>query len=280
MLKLAAFADEISPNLDEQIRVCKENGVTHFELRGVAGKNVLDFDKPLRNEIKTKLDANGMGVASIGSPIGKVKITDDWNVHFDRFKIAVELAQFFNSPFIRVFSYYPPEGGSHADLVAKHRDEVMRRMWAKVDFIKNTNVVLVHENEHNIYGERGRECVDLINTVNSPKLRSAFDFANFVVAGEHPLDNWPGLKPSTAHIHIKDAMLSTRKVVPAGQGDGQLEPILKDAYASGYRGYLSLEPHLKSGGQFGGSTGPELFKVAADALKAVCRKAGVPLAGV
>src|SRR6187455_3460662 len=103
MLKLAAFADEISPDLDEQIRVCKENSVTHFELRGVYGKNVLDVDKALRNEIKTKLDANGMGVVSIGSPIGKVKITDDWNGHFDRFKIAVESAQFFAAPLIRVF---------------------------------------------------------------------------------------------------------------------------------------------------------------------------------
>lgn len=63
MFKLAAFADEISPDLDEQIRVCKANSVTHFELRGVAGKNVLDFDAALRNEIKEKLAANGMGVA-------------------------------------------------------------------------------------------------------------------------------------------------------------------------------------------------------------------------
>src|SRR5262249_12533440 len=109
MLKLAAFADEISPDLDEQIRVCRENDVTHFELRGVQGKNVLDFDKPLRNEIKTKLAANGLGVICIGSPIGKVKITDDWNAHFDRFKIAVELAQFFDAPLIRIFSYYPDD---------------------------------------------------------------------------------------------------------------------------------------------------------------------------
>src|SRR5439155_15354871 len=89
MLKLAAFADEISPNLDEQIRVCKQNGITHIELRSVGGKNVLDFDKTLRNEIKTKLDANGLGVVAIGSPIGKVKIDEPWEIHFNRFKIAV-----------------------------------------------------------------------------------------------------------------------------------------------------------------------------------------------
>ena len=62
MLKLAAFADEISPDLDEQVRVCRENGVTHFELRGVAGKNVLDFDPPLRDEIK-RLEALELGIA-------------------------------------------------------------------------------------------------------------------------------------------------------------------------------------------------------------------------
>lgn len=276
MLKLAAFADEISPELDEQIRVCKQNAVTHFELRGVYGKNVLDFDKPLRAEIKTKLEANGMGVAAIGSPIGKVKITDDWNTHFDRFKIAAELAQFFGAPMIRIFSYYPDDKGE----ILKYRDEVMRRMQAKVDHVKNIPVTLVHENEAKIYGEKGPQCVDLMKSINSPKLRSAFDFANFVQAKEKPLDCWPGLKPFTTHIHIKDALWSDGKVVPAGQGDGQLEPILKDAWASGYRGFLSLEPHLKAHGQFSGFSGPDLFKQAADALKALCRKINLPLAGV
>ena len=65
MLKLSAFADEIGPDLDEQIRVCKANAVTHFELRGVYGKNVMDFDAALRNEIRTKLSDNGMGVISM-----------------------------------------------------------------------------------------------------------------------------------------------------------------------------------------------------------------------
>ena len=89
MFRLSAFADEISPELEEQIKVCKENSVTHFELRSVYGKNVLDFDQSLRNEIKTRLADNGMGVASIGSPIGKVKISADWTAHFDRFKIQL-----------------------------------------------------------------------------------------------------------------------------------------------------------------------------------------------
>lgn len=276
MLKLAAFADEISPNLDEQIRVCKENSVTHFELRGVSKLNVLDFDRALRGEIRSKLNANCMGVISIGSPIGKVKITDPWAEHFERFKIAVDAAEYFHAPFIRLFSYYPPD--ETTDIRA-YRDEVMKRMSAKVDYLRDRDVVMVHENEAKIYGEKGRECLDLMQTIDSPKLRTAFDFANFVQCGEKPLDNWPSLKPYTVHIHIKDAMIADGKCVPAGEGDGQIEPILVDAWNSGYRGFLSLEPHLAAHGQFSGFSGPNLFKLAADSLKAICKKNGIGLAG-
>jgi 3-dehydroshikimate dehydratase len=276
-LGLSAFADEISPDLDEQIRVCRENGVTHIELRGVAGKNVLDFDRPLRDEIKRKLADNGMGVIGIGSPIGKVAIDQPWQTHFDRFKIAVELAEFFNAPFIRVFSYYPA-GGEGKGPLDPHRDEVIRRFQQKIEYLGNRPITLAHENEKGIFGDIGRRCQDLMKSINSPKLRSAFDFANFVQVGDRPRDNWPLLKPYTAHIHIKDAQMNGGKVVPAGEGDGDIESILADGYTSGYRGFLSLEPHLKVAGHSHGETGPALFKVAVDALRAVCKRAGIPLA--
>ncbi|HZL34351.1 MAG TPA: sugar phosphate isomerase/epimerase family protein [Tepidisphaeraceae bacterium] len=277
MMKLSAFADEISPDLDEQIRVCKENAVTHFELRGVYGKNVMDFAADLRGQIKSKLLANGLGVISIGSPIGKVAIDQPWAQHFDRFKRAVELAEFFDAPFVRVFSYYPP-GGEGKGPIEPHRAQVIDRFAQKVEYLKDHPVTLVHENEKGIFGDIGRRCLDLMETVNSPKLRSAFDFGNFVQVGERPIDNWPLLKPYTAHIHIKDAIASTGEIVPAGQGDGNIEAILLDAHQTGYRGFLSLEPHLRVAGHSHGETGPELFKVGADALKELCRRNGIELA--
>src|SRR5947208_16404022 len=141
MFKLSAFADEISPDLDEQIKGCRENHVTHFELRSVDKINVLDLDQGLGKTIKNKITDAGMGVISIGSPIGKVKIDEPWEEHFDRFKIAVDLAEFFGAPYIRIFSYYPPTKG---DDMRKHRDEVMRRMRAKVDYIARIDVTLLH----------------------------------------------------------------------------------------------------------------------------------------
>ncbi|HEX4123100.1 MAG TPA: sugar phosphate isomerase/epimerase [Tepidisphaeraceae bacterium] len=275
-LRIAAFADEISPDIDEQIRVCMANGVTHFELRGVANRNVLDFDRELKQTVKKKITDAGMGVAGIGSPIGKTRIDEAFAHAYERFKIAVESAEFFGAPMIRLFSFYPPKEG---EAMRPHRDEVLRRMSAFAEYVKDRPVTLVHENEKHIYGEKGAECVDLMKSVNSPKLRSAFDFANFVQAGEKPQDNWPALRPFVTHIHIKDARLSDGKVVPAGIGDGHVGPILADAYSQGYRGFVSLEPHLAAAGQFSGFSGPKLFGVAADALKSVCREFGVPLTG-
>ncbi len=277
MLKLSAFSDEISPDLDEQIRVCRTNGVTHFELRGVRGKNVMDFEPALCEEIRSKLAANDMGVIGIGSPIGKVAIDKPWPEHFDRFKKAVDLAEFFSAPFVRVFSYYPA-GGEGKGPVDPHRDEVIDRFSQKVRYLEGRKVSLVHENEKGIFGDIGRRCLDLMKSVDSPKLRCAFDFGNFIQVGERPLENWKLLKPYTAHIHIKDAKMGTGQVVPAGEGDGQMREILADAYRSGYRGFVSMEPHLRVAGHSHGETGPDLFKVAVDALDRMCGEIGVPLA--
>jgi len=277
MLRLAAFADEIAPALDAQIEHCLGNGVRAIELRGVDGINVLDFDDALQARIKDALAANGMSVVSIGSPIGKIRIDEPFAPHFERFKHAVALAEFFHAPFVRIFSYYPALGESHRELLTKHRDEVMRRMRAKADYAAAHTPLLVHENEANIFGEHPAECLDLLRTVNSPKLKAVFDFANFVVAKDDPLPAWHLLKPFVVHIHIKDAQMSDGTVVPAGHGDGHIPEILRDAYAGGYRGYLSLEPHLSVAGQFQGFTGPGLFATAVTALKAVCAAQQIPL---
>jgi len=277
VLRLAAFADEIAPALDVQIEHCLSNGVHAVELRGVDGVNVLDFDDALCARIKDALAANGMSVVSIASPIGKIRIDEPFEPHFTHFKHAVALAEFFAAPFVRIFSYYPAQGESHRDLLTQHRDEVMRRMRAKVAYVAAHKPVLLHENEANIYGEHPAECLDLLQTINSPKLKAAFDFANFVVAKDDPLPAWHLLKSHVVHIHIKDAQMRSGTVVPAGQGDGHIPEILRDAYAGGYRGCLTLEPHLAVAGQFQGFTGPALFATAATALKNVCAAHHLPL---
>ena len=211
------------------------------------------------------------------SPVGKVAIDRPWPEHFDRFKVAVDTARFFDAPLVRVFSYYPAGGEGKGD-VQPHRDEIINRFQKKVEYLADVPVTMVHENEKGIFGQGVANCLDLMRSVNSPKLRTAFDFANFVQAGEKPLENWPGLRAYTVHIHVKDAVMGSGKVVPAGEGDGDIEPVLRDAVAAGYEGFLSLEPHLRVAGHSHGETGPELFRTAADALKAILARNHIPLA--
>ncbi len=267
MFKLSGFADEISPDPEAQLRVLKEEGIEHLELRSVWKTNVLDLTDEERGRFKGMLDEAGIGVSSIGSPIGKVKISDPFEPHLERFERAMDCARFFGAPYIRLFSYFIPEG----EDPARFRDEVISRMQRKASRAEGAGLVLLHENEKRIYGDTGGRCRDILDAVDSPALRCCFDPANFIQCGEDPLACWELLKDHVAYFHIKDALESTGQVRPAGEGDGKIAEILKSARARGFDGFLSLEPHLKAAGAFGGFSGPDRFGAASQALKKLLR---------
>jgi len=266
MIRFSGFGDEISPDIEDQMETLAGENVSHIELRGVGGKNILDLTPDELEETKRKMDDAGFAASAIGSPIGKIRIDEDFDAHLDRFKHAIEVAKLFDTPYIRLFSYYPPEGGNIAD----HRSEVMRRMQAKVKLAEEAGIVACHENEGRIYGEGPKECRDILESISSPSLRAVFDPANFVIAGYKPFnDCWELLKAHTEYFHIKDAKLDSKEICPAGEGDGQIKSVLKDAVAGGFEGFVSLEPHLAKAGQFAGFSGPERFVQAIRALKGV-----------
>ena len=105
-------------------------------------------------------------------------------------------------------------------------------------------MILLHENEKGIYGEKAKECKKLMEHFYGDHFKCIFDFANFIQAEENTWNAYELLKPYIAYIHVKDALLKDGSVVPAGYGDGQVARILGDLIQNGYSGYLSLEPHL------------------------------------
>ena len=274
MPKLSAFADEVTDDFLGQVKYLAAERVGYVEPRFINKKNIMDLTQDELDEVKKMMQDYGLKVSAIGSPIGKVRIDESFGPHLDRFRHSVELALVFETPYIRVFSYYAPQGHNIAD----YRDQVMERMSAKVDIIKNVDVIMVHENEADIYGHTAENCVDLVKTVNSPKLRLVYDPANFVW-GEKITDNvrscWPLMKPYVAHIHIKDWKLGAALGSIPGEGDGQIRELLAELAALNYDGYLTMEPHLQTGGQFGGSTGPELFSKAIAAVRTLSAEVGL-----
>ncbi len=273
MVTLTAFADEISPDLDEQLATLASENIRYIELRGVWGTNVARLTDEELDGIESTLAERGFRLSCVGSPIGKIGISDDFESHLSEFERVVKVAKRFEAHHIRIFSFFIPEG----EDPLQYRDEVMSRLKRLVAIAEHHNVVLLHENEKHIYGDTAERCLDIMESCASPHLRMTFDPANFVQCGVRPYTTaYPLLAPYIEYIHIKDARLADGQVVPAGQGDGEVAPFLERMHAAGYDGFLSIEPHLASAGTFSGFSGPELFKVASRALKTILADISMP----
>lgn len=242
---LSAFADEIDAMLDAQIEGIKRHGINYIEVRGIDGKNVADYTPEEMKNVKNRIDKRNVKISAIGSPMGKIGINDDFDGHLEKFKNTLELARILETKYIRLFSFYIPDG----ENPKKYRDEVLRRMSEFVKSAKGSGIILLHENEKNIYGDTAERCLDIMESIGSDILRATFDPANFVQCGEttYPYA-YEMLKEHIEYMHIKDAK-NDGTVVPSGAGIGHIKEILKNLKNRGYDGFLSLEPHL---GDFGG----------------------------
>jgi sugar phosphate isomerase/epimerase len=140
-----------------------------------------------------------------------------------RFRRAIEIAKDLDAPFVRVFSFFIPDG----DDPAAHTGEVLARMTALAREAETAGITLLHENEKHIYGDIPARCLEILEAVGSPALRAAWDPANFVQCGVRPhTEGYAQLRPFIAYVHVKDSILATRQVVPAGQGDGEVRETL------------------------------------------------------
>jgi sugar phosphate isomerase/epimerase len=274
MFRISAFADEISPDPNEQVDMLRQCGVRHLELRSINKTNVLDLTDLQVRELKSLLDQNGITLSAIGSPIGKVKIDEPLAPHLKRFQRAIELAKVFGTRNIRIFSYYLPEGGNWDDW----RGEVLNRMTEKARLAQKADVRLVHENEHRIYGDSPARVKDLMESVlkqvDGDHFGAVYDPANYVFCGYDPWQGWESTKQWTVHFHVKDWVAGQTHGCLAGEGQGRIPDVIADAVARNYDGFATLEPHLLGGGPTGGATGPELFPKAVAAFRKVLDLAG------
>ena len=236
-IKIYAFADEASPNIDEQIIALKRNGLNGLEIRNVDGVNVSDITVEKAKEVKHKLQENGLITWSIGSPIGKIDIEkDDFSAHTEKLKHTLEIAEILGAENIRLFSFFIPKDENPAD----YKEEVINRLGTFLDLAKGTGITLCHENEKGIYGDIPERCLELHKAL--PEMPSIFDPANYIQCGADTLTAWETLSGYVKYLHIKDA-LKDGNVVPAGKGIGNLPFILDDFRKNGGK-CVTIEPHL------------------------------------
>lgn len=270
-IKLCAFADEASPLLSEQIAALNRHNIPYLEIRGVNGKNISKCTPEDAVEWKRELDAGGIRVWSIGSPIGKVAIGLPFEEHLALAENLFRIANVLDCDKVRMFSFYEVE--------AADEEKVWANLTALCELAARYGITLYHENEKGIWGDVAARCVSILDHV--PALRSVFDPANYVQCGQDIPEALALLRDRTGYYHIKDAMAQDGSVVPAGMGDGCLEQVLAGISEDTV---LTLEPHLKVFDGYGGidntelknrfvyKTSEESFAAAVDALKALLTK--------
>ena len=233
---LCAFADEADAKISGQITALKKNDIPCLEVRGVDGKNISDLTPEEARELRRRLDDAGVRVWSLGSPMGKISLTDDFEAHLDKFCRTLELGDILGAQALRMFSFFLPEGVTPAE----GRSQVIDQLGRMIDAARGSALRLCHENEKGIYGAMAAECADLHAVF--PTLRAVFDPANFIQCGQATLPAWELLHPYVEYFHVKDAF-SDGRVVPAGCGEGHLPELLAAYKAQGGK-VLTLEPHL------------------------------------
>lgn len=270
---LTGFSDEIDENIEKQFEHLNTLGISYFEPRGINGKSIADLNEEETLNLKKLMDTYGIKASSIGSPIGKISIKEDVNSHIDMLHRVIKTAKILGTKYIRVFSFFIPQDEEYSI----YKDEVLRRLRLMTNIAETEDVILLHENEKEIYGDIASRCLEILQSINSPNLKCIFDPANFVQCHQKVFpEAYELLRPYIVYVHIKDATIDG-EVVPSGHGIGCVEQLLKSLKDSGYEGYLSLEPHL---GNFTGLAGlengmklkvtgnssPEKFTLACNAL--------------
>lgn len=230
MIKLSAFSDEAGSSIAEQIAAMKRNGISYTELRSIDGKNVSAFTLDEAKAYQKTFEENGILVWSIGSPLGKADIEVDFAEYEKKVRHVCELAKIFKTDKIRMFSFW------HANEKEEKVYENLRKMVA---IGKEYGVCMCHENEKDIFGDIAERVQKIMDNVDG--LKYIYDPANFLQCDE-PADKTLDLfHNKTEYFHIKDVIMESGALVPAGYGDGKIKALLERITDDKV---LTLEPHL------------------------------------
>ena len=272
---LSAFGDEIDNDLTLQLRTLRDLHVGGLELRGAWGTNVLKMNDEQAATVRRLCDEYGIKVCCLGSPIGKTPILDPIEKEEANLKRLFEIGRAVGTHRIRIFSFYPPDTSTNAGYDA-YVPQSIERLARLTELAAKEDFLLLLENEKDIVTDTPERCHAVLEKVNSPCLRFAWDPANFVQVGvDGPMTRgWNLLKSYIAYVHVKDALLADGSVRPAGGGDGQVQELLVGLRAMGYQGVLALEPHLTIAGHSSGFSGVEGMTIAVRALRKLMAETG------
>lgn len=249
--RFTGFTDEAERSLDGQISTLREVGWSAIELRLIDGKNICDFTDEEWKRTWDRLQKEQIQVVGFGGQIGNWArpIDSDFSLDIDELKRVAPRMRQAGTKFLRIMSY--PNSESNPLSRSEWRIEAVRRLKELAKIAEGEGIILGHENCSG-YGETPEGYLDLVEAVNSPALQLIFDTGNNSLHDNNTEVTWDyyqKCREQITHVHIKCAK-------PGENGDDFVtcyvdedpvqERILKDLEATGYDGWLSIEPHIKA----------------------------------
>jgi sugar phosphate isomerase/epimerase len=254
---LTGIGDEAGNSLDAQIAATKALGWGCLEMRGVAvpgfaKANFHDIPDSAFERCVEQLQQAGLRVHCFGSTIMNWAKTIDtpWDATLSEVGRCLPRLERLGARFVRIMSFKPKDDEDRIPGVVFDRvREVTRRFL-------DAGIQPVHENCMNYGGMSPTHGLQLLDQV--PGLKHVFDTANPVFNPDRskpkpwprqdPWEYWQAVRDHVVHIHVKDATWNPAKNDAdynwPGEGQGRVRDILKDAFARGYDGALSIEPHM------------------------------------
>lgn len=257
-LELAAITDEFSPDLAVALDAMAPIGMTACELRVVGGKNVMNLTDDEVKHAMDLLNAKGIRVLGLSSPILKCTLPEggavDERFQQDMFGAAytmddqprladraIRLCEMTGAKVVRVFSFWRTVD---PNLCFQPACEAIAKL---ADQFKQHDIICGIENEHACNIGTAAEAARFLNAVPHTHLKLVWDPANALVAGEEPFPFGYNLLPKdrVVHVHAKDCSMDGHKPIwgPLGSRHvdwkGQIAALLRD----GYTGAVSLETH-------------------------------------
>ncbi len=243
------FADEADKTLTGQIETLKRANWNAIELRLIEGANVCDLSDSEWASVRDQLAEAEIQIVGFGGQIGNWArpISSDFQKDLDELERVAPRMREVDCKFLRIMSY-PNDPDSPFEREA-YRDEVIRRVTILAEMAQNEGIILVHENCSG-YGESLEGVKEILEAVPNPALQLVMDTGNSSLHENDIEATWKYYTETydrTAHIHIKSA-----KPNPEGgdyitcfpKEDPVQERILRDLVARGYKGWLSIEPHI------------------------------------
>lgn len=256
-MKLMGIGDEGGNTLDGQIRAAQELNWTNIEMRGVevtgfAKANFHDIPDEAFDLAVRKLESAGIHVYCFGSTIMNwaKRVEDPFDITLAEVKRAIPRMTRLGTKYVRIMSFKP------GDDDYKIPTEVFRRVKEVTNRFLDAGLQPVHENCMNYGGMSWQHALELLD--KCPGLQWVFDTANPITNPDRskpkpwprqdPWEFWTHVRDHVAHIHIKDGTWNPAKkdadYTWPGEGEGRVADILRDAFARGYNGGISIEPHM------------------------------------